>query len=387
MARTPKTKVPIIAITVAMLCHQISIKFERSEHAVCGLCENSEETVFKNIVVRLCCLFAIFTTELKWAQNERKGKISNSALSPIGSNEKYQSACGNVLATFGAHRRQTGYESSHRLWTRNGLLLRDADRERQLALQETPSRRRKREPQLPQGENERPMSPTPGASTSRGTGLQTPPPLDLGMQLVSRNVGHASVNVKRVQGRLHLRLPHNPMLALQRSGHGVNANVYSANMGSFRRHQLHNGIVDGEMSQVYMYLFSWERHRVELDEKPYPVAREEPVVYSIQGDTPFSVLLVASKSGLVSEREVGTRGRDVGEGDMFRSDGDTNPGELSMNWQYHISYEKFPPSVKNARWLAQGDPSRMLMRIFTAQCREREFHQSGFGIGSESAEG
>jgi hypothetical protein len=37
----------------------------------------------------------------------------------------------------------------------------------------------------------------------------------LGMQPVSRNVGHASVrNVKHVQGRLRLCLLHNPVLAL-----------------------------------------------------------------------------------------------------------------------------------------------------------------------------
>ncbi|KAJ7862801.1 hypothetical protein B0H14DRAFT_3610827 [Mycena olivaceomarginata] len=63
-------------------------------------------------------------------------------------------------------------------------VMRDADRERQLALQETPSRRRRREPRPREDENQRPTSPTPGASTSRRpvpqqrpgpSGLQTPP--------------------------------------------------------------------------------------------------------------------------------------------------------------------------------------------------------------------
>ncbi|KAK6996326.1 hypothetical protein R3P38DRAFT_2800029 [Favolaschia claudopus] len=60
---------------------------------------------------------------------------------------------------------------------------RDADCQRQLALQETPSRRRRREPQRLNEENQRPTSPTPGPSTARrqinrpanASGLQTPP--------------------------------------------------------------------------------------------------------------------------------------------------------------------------------------------------------------------
>ncbi|KAF8128813.1 hypothetical protein K438DRAFT_2114405 [Mycena galopus ATCC 62051] len=47
---------------------------------------------------------------------------------------------------------------------------RDADQERQLALQETPSRQRRRIPASSSNENYRSISPTPGASTSR------PPP-------------------------------------------------------------------------------------------------------------------------------------------------------------------------------------------------------------------
>ncbi|KAJ7161539.1 hypothetical protein C8R46DRAFT_1037867 [Mycena filopes] len=49
--------------------------------------------------------------------------------------------------------------------------FRDADRERQLALQDTPSRRRRRVPRRQDEENERPVSPTPGASTSRRAGM------------------------------------------------------------------------------------------------------------------------------------------------------------------------------------------------------------------------
>ncbi|KAJ6589182.1 hypothetical protein B0H19DRAFT_1248738 [Mycena capillaripes] len=94
----------------------------------------------------------------------------------------------------------------------------------------------------------------------KGRGSRHLRPFDLhllhfNMQLVSRNVGHANVrSVKRVQGRLHLRLLYNPMLALQHSVHGMNVNVCSAKMGSFRHHQLHNGIVDGEMLQILPFL-------------------------------------------------------------------------------------------------------------------------------------
>ncbi|KAK6991579.1 hypothetical protein R3P38DRAFT_2803631 [Favolaschia claudopus] len=65
--------------------------------------------------------------------------------------------------------------------------LRDADRQRQLALQETPSRRRRRHPERP-GDDERSRSPTPAASMSRrqplanATGLQTPPATSAGQE-------------------------------------------------------------------------------------------------------------------------------------------------------------------------------------------------------------
>jgi hypothetical protein len=49
--------VPINGIMVAMLCHQFLINFERSKHAEYALNEDSEETDFQGLTVRLCYLF------------------------------------------------------------------------------------------------------------------------------------------------------------------------------------------------------------------------------------------------------------------------------------------------------------------------------------------